>query len=275
MVYLIPTPIGNIEDISLRSLKILSEMQILLCEDTRVTKKLLNLLSKRFDTDFNIEKFISFHSHNDKKVLENFEADFFDKKIAFLSDAGMPCVSDPGAKLVKFCQENKIEYEVLPGANAVLLAYAASGFDTARFMFYGFLPHKGKERENALNYILGMDVAVIVYESPHRIEKFAEELAKADPDRNIFAIKEATKQFEKKFFTTAKRFVDILKQSNTKGEWSIVIEPVSLCSGEKINEHDILSLDIHPKAKAKLLAKIKGIGTKECYEMLIKDKKIS
>jgi len=266
LVYLIPTPIGNIGDISVRSLKLLAEMQILLCEDTRVTKKLLNLLSQRHNIEFKIEKFISFHSHNDEKVLSSLDLDIFSKNIAFMSDAGMPCVSDPGAKLVKFCQEKEIKYEVLPGANALLLAYATSGFNYSKFYFYGFLPHKGKERSEALGVVVNSDTMMILYESPHRIEKLADELAKICPLRKLFAIKEATKKFENKFFSLAKDFPDFIKTNNIKGEWALVLEPKIPTLGKAINEEDIKSLDLHPKQKAKLLAKLTGKSIKECYE---------
>ncbi len=266
MVYLIPTPIGNIDDISVRSLKLLTEIQILLCEDTRVTKKLLNLLSLRHNVKFKIEKFISFHSHNDEKVLSTLDIDIFYKNIAFMSDAGMPCVSDPGASLVKFCQEKDMPYEVLPGANALLLAYTTSGFLQNKFYFYGFLPHKGKERNEAIGEVINSEVLTILYESPHRIEKLAQELAKICPCRRLFAIKEATKKFENKFFSLAKDFPDFLNSNNIKGEWALVLEPKAVKLGKAINEEDIKSLDLPPKQKAKLLAKLTGKSIKECYE---------
>jgi len=268
LVYLIPTPIGNIDDISVRSLKLLTEIQILLCEDTRVTKKLLNLLSNRNNIKFKVEKFISFHSHNDKRVLASLGEEFFSEDIVFMSDAGMPCVSDPGANLVKYCQDREIEYEVLPGANAALLAYASSGFDFSRFTFYGFLPHKGKDREKSLNEVVNLENPAIIYESPHRIEKLAKELAFICPDRNLFAIKEATKKFEKKFFSSSCKFPIFLDSINTKGEWTLVLEPKEEDKGEKISQNDIKNLDIHPKQKAKLLAKLSGKSIKECYDLL-------
>ena len=239
MVYLIPTPIGNIDDISVRSLKLLTEIQILLCEDTRVTKRLLNLLSSRDNLEFKIQKFISFHSHNDKRVLLSLDDEFFSQNIAFMSDAGMPCVSDPGANLVKYCQEKNIDYEVLPGANAALLAYASSGFESSRFTFYGFLPHKGKDRENSLDEVINLTNPVIIYEAPHRIDKLAKELSSLCPNRKLFAIKEATKKFERKFFAKSSDFPNFLSSINTKGEWALVLEPKEQDFGEKINANDI------------------------------------
>jgi len=270
LVYLIPTPIGNIDDISVRSLKLLAEIQILFCEDTRVTKKLLNLLSIKNQVKFNIEQFISFHSHNDKKVLSSLKKDIFEKNVAFMSDAGMPCVSDPGASLVKYCQENNINYEILPGANAALLAYSSSGMESNKFIFYGFLPHHGKDRKNALNEVINLTYPVVIYEAPHRILKLAVELAEVCPKRRLFAIKEATKKFEKKFYSKAEDFLAFLNSINTKGEWALVIEEKEKDIGEPISEQDIKSLDIHPKQKAKLLSKLTGNSIKNCYETLCK-----
>ncbi|NOX14815.1 MAG: 16S rRNA (cytidine(1402)-2'-O)-methyltransferase [Epsilonproteobacteria bacterium] len=268
MVYLIPTPIGNLDDISVRSLKLLAEMQILLCEDTRVTKKLLNLLSLRHNIKFKIEQFISFHSHNDKKVLSSLEIEIFSKNIAFMSDAGMPCVSDPGASLVQFCQNNGISYEVLPGANALLLAYASSGFNSNQFNFFGFLPHKGKERVDALSIFVDSTTTTILYESPHRILKLSLELAKICPSRKLFAIKEATKKFEKKFFALCSDFPIFLENIDNRGEWALVLEPKAKEYGTALSQEDIKSLDIQPKQKAKLLSKMTGKSIKECYDTL-------
>lgn len=268
MVYFIPTPIGNLDDITLRSLKLLSECHTLFCEDTRVTKKLLSLLSQRQNIEFHIENYISLHSHNEKKVLDSIDKDIFKKRVAYLSDAGMPCISDPGSYFIKFCQENKIDYEVLPGANAALLAYATSGFSNPKFVFYGFLPHKGKDRENGLSEITNSKYPVIVYESPHRIDKLAKELATKIPHVKACFIKEATKKFEKRFIGTCEEIFDKLETSNLKGEWVIVIDATSLQDGESINKEDIIELDIPPKQKAKLLSKLTGLSVKECYNSL-------
>jgi len=268
LVYFIPTPIGNLDDISQRSLKLLCEAHTLFCEDTRVTKKLLTLLSEKHNLKFHIENFIALHSHNEKYVLDNIDKSIFNETIAYLSDAGMPCISDPGAYFVKFTQENNIDYEVLPGANAALLAYASSGFLNPRFTFYGFLPHKGKERETGLEFIKNSSFPTIVYESPHRIEKLVEELAELLPDRKALFIKEATKKFEKRFVGTCKEIKEQFKNANLKGEWVIVIDNETLSKGDAITKEDILQLTLPPKQKAKLLAKVTGQSVKEWYSRL-------
>ena len=143
MLSLVPTPIGNIGDISLRAIELLSEADTLLCEDTRVTKKLIHILKERYNTVFKENQtFISLHSHNEKEFIKDLEPSFFDKNVVYASDAGMAGISDPGQILVKYAQENNVKYDVLPGANAVLTAFVASGFVETKMLFWGFLPHK-------------------------------------------------------------------------------------------------------------------------------------
>lgn len=273
MIYFIPTPIGNLEDISQRSLRLLQEVSYIFCEDTRVTKKLLSLIKERYNLQVNPKTFISFHSHNEKEVIKSLHVkDLKEQNYAFVSDAGIPCISDPGALLVKFCQENEIEYEILPGANAALLAYVASGFLDTSFSFFGFLPHKGKERQIALENALNHPLHVILYESPYRIENLLEEIVNKDEKKEIFAIKEATKKYEKKFFGNAKEVFESIKNTNTKGEWTLVIKKSpAVNSSVMLMEEDILPLSLPPKQKAKLLSKITGKSVSFWYEKLKKD----
>ena len=268
MVYFIPTPIGNLDDISVRSLKLLSECKTLFCEDTRITKKLLSLLKEKHSCEFCVERFISMHSHNENHLLSTLDMTLFDTTVGYMSDAGMPGISDPGAALIRFCQEKNIPYEVLPGANAALLSYVCSGIDTHQFLFYGFLAHKGVERHQALLEVLNMPYATLLYESPHRIEKLFEELAHFAPERKIFAIKEATKLHERRFFGTSLSVYQEAKTANLKGEWVVVITPATKQAGQAIMKEDILELDLPPKQKAKLLAKLTGMSIKECYNSL-------
>lgn len=187
MLTLVPTPIGNIGDISLRAIEVLSGAEILLCEDTRVTKKLIHILKERYKTDFREnQEFISLHSHNEKYFVEKLEKQFFEQNVVYVSDAGMAGVSDPGQMLVRYCIDNGVEYDVLPGANAVLTAFVASGFVETQMLFWGFLPHKGKERASSLQGALNSGYTTIVYESPHRLEKLLNELVEEDSQREIF-----------------------------------------------------------------------------------------
>jgi 16S rRNA (cytidine1402-2'-O)-methyltransferase len=198
LLQLVPTPIGNIGDISLRAIEALSEADILLCEDTRVTKKLLHILKERYNlSPKENQEFISLHSHNEKYFIEKLETSFFESNVVYVSDAGMPGISDPGQALVNYCLENSIEYDVLPGANAVLTAFVASGFIETKMLFWGFLPHKGKDRIASLQGALSSGYTTILYESPHRLEKLLNELNLEAPELEIFLAKELTKKISK------------------------------------------------------------------------------
>lgn len=270
MLKLVPTPIGNLEDLSSRALYSLEEAELLLCEDTRVTKKLLSLLSSKFNIDFQEKEFISFHSHNEKSVLAKLDPQTLkSKNVVYVSDAGMPCVSDPGSSLVDFCIKNSIEYDVLPGANAVLTAFAMSGFEATEFTFFGFLPHKGKDRANKLQKVMNSEFLAILYESPHRLLKLTEEIAKIDPDREIFLVKELTKMHQNYFKDSAKNIHEEFKKLSIKGEWVVVIKNVQTNGGEALGLEDIKDLDLPPKQKAKLIAKLTGRNTKEIYQEIL------
>ena len=267
MLHLVPTPIGNLDDISYRSIQVLQEAELIFCEDTRVTKRLLSLLSEKLNINFPCTEFKSLHSHNENQVLKNLTPDTFTKNVVYASDAGMPCVSDPGAFLVQYCIENQIPYDVLPGANAILTAYALSGFAYTEFTFYGFLPHKGKDRTNKLQKSLNEDKLVIFYESPHRLLKLLEELNEFAPNKTIFLAKELTKLHQKTFKNTAKNLFELFKKENIRGEWVVIIEP-SKKDGEDLTIEDIQDLDLAPKVKAKLLSKLTGRSVKEIYTEL-------
>ncbi|XPV68397.1 MAG: 16S rRNA (cytidine(1402)-2'-O)-methyltransferase [Halarcobacter sp.] len=268
MLTLVPTPIGNLEDISKRSITALLEAELIFCEDTRVTKKLLQLLSSRENLEFKCSNFKSLHSHNENQVINSLSIDDFNQNIVYVSDAGMPCVSDPGAKLVQYCIENSIEYDVIPGANAVLTAFAMSGFENTEFTFFGFLPHKGKERQIKLTKVMESDILPILYESPHRLIKTLEEIKNIDENRTIFLVKELTKLHQKYYKDSSINIYNQLKDTSIKGEWVILIEPTNF-AGENLTLKDIEDLDLAPKIKAKLIAKLTGKNTKEIYQQLL------
>lgn len=268
MLTLVPTPIGNLEDISKRSINALLEAELIFCEDTRVTKKLLQLLSQRENLEFKCIDYKSFHSHNEKQVLKTLSPEDFKKNIVYVSDAGMPCVSDPGATLVQYCIENDIDYDVLPGANAVLTAFAMSGFEQTEFTFFGFLAHKGKERKEKLAQVMESSTLPILYESPHRLLKTLEEIKNIDENRNIFLAKEITKLHQKTYKNNALNIFELFKKENIRGEWVIVIEPTNF-QGQNLVVSDIESLDIAPKVKAKLIAKMTGKNVKEIYQQYL------
>ena len=271
MLTFVPTPIGNLEDVSFRSVKALKDSEHIFCEDTRVTKKLINLLDENFQSNITLNKqFYSLHSHNEDEFLtEQYKELFENNNCIYVSDAGMPCISDPGAKLVSFCIDNKIEYDVIPGANALLSAYAMSGFTDKEFIFHGFLPHKTNNRKSELTEILNNKFPTILYESPHRIEQLISELILLDDSRIIFVAKELTKMHQKSHKAKAKEIQEQMPKLDSRGEWVVIIDKnPSQVQGEAITKEDIESLNIKPKEKAKLIAKLTGKSVKEVYNNL-------
>ncbi len=269
MLRLVPTPIGNIGDISLRAIEALSEAEILLCEDTRVTKKLIHILKERYNTVFREnQEFISLHSHNEKSFVEKLDKSFFEQNVVYVSDAGMAGISDPGQFLVRYCIDNSVEYDILPGANAVLTAFVASGFVDTQMLFWGFLPHKGKDRAQSLDGALNSGYTTIVYESPHRLEKLLKEISASDNNREIFLAKELTKKYQRYVSGNADECLEAL-DGNYKGEWVVVIKAAQAQNASAITQDDILSLDIPKKQQAKLISKITGENTKACYQRLL------
>jgi len=265
---LVPTPIGNISDISLRSLDVLSTAHTILCEDTRVTKKLIHLLKERHNLTTSEPQFMSLHSHNETDFIAKLTPEFFKQNVVYVSDAGMPGISDPGQMLVRYCLEQGIEYDILPGANAALTAFVASGFVETKMLFFGFLPHKGNDRSTALQEALFNGYTTILYESPKRLDKLLLELIVAVPDRQIFLAKELTKRYQRFYRGVASELIPQMEKE-IRGEWVVVIEG-SEAKGSSLSEQDILALDIPKKAASKLIAKITGENPKECYTRLMK-----
>ena len=271
MLTLIPTPIGNPLDITLRAMRLFEEAELFLCEDTRETRHLMHLLVERYGMRQPEGEYLSFNEHNGPQRLEEVSGKLNERRVVYVSDAGMPVISDPGQILVAYCQEHGIAYDVLPGASAVVTAYAASGFTEGRFLFFGFLPHKGKDRNRALHEALHSGYHTILYESPHRLLKLLGEIASSDPERVLFLGKELTKKFQSYYKKRADELFEIFEKEHIRGEWVVVIEAEKK-ERKALYLEDILALDLPPKPKAKLLSGITGEGVKLWYERLIGDK---
>ncbi|AFI06087.1 16S rRNA (cytidine(1402)-2'-O)-methyltransferase [Helicobacter cetorum] len=278
MLYFLPTPIGNLSDITLRTLEVLERSEVLLCEDTRVSKRLLHLLAQNpvicssFPKIATKErKFIAFHSHNDQEFLEQVELSFFDKEIAVMSDAGMPSLSDPCMSLVVYALKHNIKYDVLPGANALTTAFCASGFLEGRFFYAGFLPHKSKERRlrivkilNALAY-LEEKTPIVFYESPHRILETLRDLESLAQGMCLFVAKELTKLHQRYYFGRVSEVFLEIQKGNIQGEWVLVLlneRMIEPCLGLSA----LLELDLPPKIKAKIEAIMTHKNAKELYQ---------
>ena len=217
-LFLVPTPIGNLEDITFRSIRILNEVDLILAEDTRTSGKLL----KHFDIKPPMQ---SFHMHNEHKVLDK----IVDKlklgiKIALISDAGTPGISDPGFLLVRACVEEGIETECLPGATALIPAIVQSGFPTDRFIFEGFLPPK-KGRQTRLKLWSEETRTIVFYESPHKIVKTLSQLQEfVGGDRRLSVSRELSKKFEETVRGTVNELILHFSKKAPKGEFVIILE---------------------------------------------------
>lgn len=269
MITFIPTPIGNPQDITIRAMKMFEKAEIFLCEDTRQTKHLLRLLEERFAMRYPEAQFYSFNEHNGEERLDELGSILAEKEVVYVSDAGMPIISDPGQLLVAYAQTNDIPYDVLPGASAVTTAYAASGFEEGKFLFYAFLPHKGKERSAALSEAMNNGYNTVLYEAPHRLEKLLSEIEALDENRELFLAKEISKKYQRYYYGTVKSLNKQFKELTIRGEWVVIIKAHK--SMEKsLSFSEALSLDLPPKVKAKILAQLSDKSVKEWYNELIR-----
>lgn len=215
---IVPTPIGNLEDMTLRGLRMLKECDLILAEDTRVTKKLLS--------HFEISKFVlPFHAHNEHRSLSTMIERIRTNQLTVLvSDAGTPGISDPGFLLARECISQGIDIECLPGPTAFVPALVASGFPCDRFVFEGFLPHK-KGRQSKITRLGKEERTVIIYESPHRLVKCLEQICEfISPERNVCVVRELSKLYEEFRRGTAKDVLSYYTSHTPKGEIVIIIE---------------------------------------------------
>lgn len=214
---IVPTPIGNLEDITLRAIRVLNECELIIAEDTRVTRNLLNHLGIQ-------KKVISFHTNNEHAQLnEMIRIIQQSTLVALVSDAGTPGISDPGFLLIRACVEQGISLECLPGPTAFVPALVSSGIPCDRFYFEGFLPHK-KGRQTRLEYIASMDCTVVLYESPYRLIKTLEQLAThVGGNRKICVSKEISKMFETHFRGTVDQALVHFNTVAIKGEFVLII----------------------------------------------------
>lgn len=217
-LYICATPIGNLEDITFRAIRVLGEVDLIAAEDTRHTLRLLN--------HFGIKKpLTSYHEHNAREKGAELVSKL--KKgvdIALVSDAGMPGISDPGADIVKLAIEEAVEVTVLPGATASITALVLSGLDTGKFIFEGFLPSKKAQRKTELEKVKSYKKTTIIYESPHRILSTLKDIESILGGRKISISRELTKKYEETFRGTAKEALEKFKKSKVRGEFVIVIE---------------------------------------------------
>ena len=264
-LYLVPTPIGNLKDITLRALEVLKMVDVVACEDTRQSLKLLN--------HFNIKKtLISYHKHNENGKSEDIiEMLKEDKNIAIISDAGTPGISDPGEVIVKKCIEENIDFEVLTGATAITTALVYSGLDTTKFIFRGFLPRENKDRKPIIDDLVNRTETLIFYEAPHRILNTLEFLYENLGDRKIAICRELTKMYENIIRMTLGEAIKYYKENSPRGEYVLVLEGKSLeeLQEEERSKWNNLSVEEHIKTYIE-----EGFSKKDAIKKVAKDREM-
>lgn len=259
-IYLVATPIGNLEDMTLRAIKILKDVDLIAAEDTRHTMQLLNY--------FDIHKtMISYHRHNENtKTKEIIEQALQGKNIAIVTDAGTPGISDPGEEIVKQAIENNIEIIPIPGACALINSLIVSGISTKEFSFYGFLPLNKKNRKEIFCKIAKENKTVILYEAPHKLQKTLEDILETIGDVQACIVRELTKIHEEKKYGKISELINIIKEP--KGEFVIILD---LNNNKEIEETDLnkISLEEHYLFYEKL-----GLEKKEIIKQIAKDRNV-
>jgi 16S rRNA (cytidine1402-2'-O)-methyltransferase len=272
ILYLVPTPIGNLEDMSFRAIRLLKEADFIAAEDTRNTKKLCNYFEIK-------TPIVSYHEHNKEssgiKLLEKLKEGV---KIALVSDAGMPTISDPGYELVAAALTEGLTVVPLPGANAALTALIASGLPCQPFYFYGFLNRQKKEKKKELETLKKQTATIIFYESPHRLKETLTLLEAVLGDRRIVLCRELTKKYEEFIRGTITEAIDWANQEEIRGEFCLIVEGadedaaedetgwwVDLTIEEHVN-HYISTQGISSKEAIKLTAKDRGLQKRDVYQ---------
>lgn len=272
ILYLVPTPIGNLEDMTFRAVRTLKEVDLIAAEDTRNTRKLLN--------HFEIHTpMVSYHEHNKessgRQLLEQLKEK---RNIALVTDAGMPAISDPGYELVRDAVKEGISVVSLPGANAALTSLTASGINPQPFYFCGFLPRKKKEREKDLNELKKIRATLIFYEAPHRLKETLTALHDSFGNREAVLARELTKKFEEYIRGSLEELLDWAKNSEIRGEFCIIIEGTDENFEDEDNQFwHTLNVNQHVeyyieqgiilKEAIKKAAKDRGMGKRDVYKI--------
>ena len=261
-LYICPTPIGNLEDMTYRTIRILNEVDLIAAEDTRHSLKLLN--------HFEISKpLTSYHEHNkDSKGGYLINKLLDGENIALISDAGMPGISDPGEEIIKKAIENNIEIEVLPGATASITALVGSGLNTAKFAFEGFLDRDKKTRRAQLEEVKEESRTLIFYESPHRLKDTLKDMLKILGNRKIALNRELTKKYQEVIREDIETAINIFDEKEVKGEFVLIVEGFT---GEKTIENTYDDLNDREYV-LKLIEE--GMTKKDAIKAVCKDRKL-
>ena len=269
-LYIVGTPIGNLNDLSYRAINILSKVDLIACEDTRQTKKIMS----KFEFTNKVFSFNKFNSFNKiPKIIHDLKSG---KTIALVSDAGMPSICDPGEELVKETRSNGINTICIPGPCAALTALVSSGLPASKFIFEGFLPKKTSEREKILFEISKNEKTSILFESPHRLKKLLEELKKyCGGEREIQVSRELTKKYEETIGSNIQEVIDYFDGKEVLGEITVVISGRNRTKQKsefdefelKKELHDLINAGLSLSEASKYLAKKKNLTKRHIYNM--------
>ncbi len=270
ILYIVGTPIGNLNDISQRALNILKNVSLVACEDTRQTKKIMN--------KFNISnKLISFNKHNSSRKIPNIIKDLKEgKSIAIVSDAGVPGICDPGEDIAKSVKSEGFDIICIPGACAAVTALVSSGLPSSSFVFEGFLPRKKIDRANILLEISKNEKTTIIYESPKRLKKLLKELLElCGGDREIMVARELTKKFEEHVGENINEVIEFFNHRDVIGEITIVLKGINKTRDLDLDKfsikkdlNDLINAGLTLSAASKYLAKKNGVKKSEIYNLI-------
>lgn len=271
---IVATPIGNLEDITLRAVRLLREATLIACEDTRHTRKLLEHLGIS-------TRMVSYHEHNEADRAEEIvSAIQRGERVALVSDAGTPLLSDPGFRLVRLAVEAGLSIEVVPGPSALLTAIAGSGIGCSSFYFGGFLPAKRTQRDRTLQELQSLDTALVFYETPHRIVETLQSIAEHMPGREVCAARELTKLHEEWLRGNAKEVASTLEaRDSIRGEFTVVLgrpQPVDPASAQLPLEEAIAQLvtsGMERMDALKQVARERGLSKRDVYDALERAKR--
>lgn len=267
-LYIVATPIGNLEDITLRARKVLELADIIACEDTRVAKKLLTLLGIKTD-----KKFVCYEDHRENAVAQEIVSMIEDNHaVALISDAGCPLISDPGYRLVRLCREKDIYLTVIPGASAVISGLQMSGLPTNRFMFAGFIPNKVQGREKLFAELKNINTTLVFYETAPRLPDTLKSMQKIFEGREICVARELTKMYEECLNGQAAELIERLEKNPVKGEIVIIVSP-PLENEEAVDVEAELKKRLplmSVKDAAKEVAALGGLKKNEVYETALR-----
>jgi conserved hypothetical protein TIGR00096 len=272
VLYVVATPIGNLQDISFRALDTLKKVKYIACEDTRQTRKLLNF--------YGIEDkhLISYHEHNEEEASEKILKILEKEDVALVSDAGTPCISDPGYRVVKKARENNIKVVPIPGPFAGAAALSASGLPSDKFLFLGFLPQKRSHKEKVLKKYIELDATLILYESPNRVMDTVDLIKDLDEKANIVVAKELTKIHEEFIIGNPFEILDFFEKNpdKIKGEFVILVHPSekeATIDEDEIKRRiiELKNQNLKSKEIAKIIADEYNLPKNQAYKMALEN----